>query len=201
MSDPHKTPLLVVISGPSGVGKDAVIASLRVMHPDFFYAVTATTRPMRPGEVDGHDYIFLDAQRFDELVQQGEFFEHAKVYGRRYGVPKIGVRQALADSKDVIVKVDVQGASTIRSIAPGAMLVFLAAPTEEELVRRLTSRKTESHDEMALRIATARGEMEQAHWFDAVIVNETDAVEQTVAHIVEAMEARRAEAPGRTVAI
>ncbi len=197
MSDPHKTSLLVVISGPSGVGKDAVITSLRVMHPDFFYAVTATTRPMRSGEVDGHDYIFLGAQRFDELVQQGEFFEHAEVYGRRYGVPKTGVRQALADGKDVIVKVDVQGASTIRSVAPDAMLVFLAAPTEEELVRRLTSRKTESPDQMALRIATARGEMEQAHWFDAVIVNETDAVEQTVAHIVEAMEARRADAPDR----
>ena len=197
MSDPHKTSLLVVISGPSGVGKDAVITSLRVMHPDFFYAVTATTRPMRSGEVDGHDYIFLGAQRFDELVQQGEVFEHAEVYGRRYGVPKTGVRQALADGKDVIVKVDVQGASTIRSVAPDAMLVFLAAPTEEELVRRLTSRKTESPDQMALRIATARGEMEQAHWFDAVIVNETDAVEQTVAHIVEAMEARRADAPDR----
>jgi guanylate kinase len=101
----------------------------------------------------------------------------------------------------VIVKVDEQGAGAIRAIAPGAMLVFLAAPTEEELVRRLTSRKTESPEQMALRIATARGEMEQAHWFDAVIVNETDAVEQTVARIVEAMEARRAEAPGEILAI
>ena len=136
-------PLLVVISGPSGVGKDAVIAAMRGSQPGLMFAVTATTRPMRPGEVDGRDYVFLSTKRFEAMLADDGFLEHAEVYGYRYGVPRQGVRAALAGGRDVIVKIDVQGAATIREIAPDALLIFLAAPSAEELERRLRARKTD----------------------------------------------------------
>ena len=185
-------PLLVVISGPSGVGKDAVLARLRATQPEMFFAVTATTRPRRPGEVDGHDYIFVTPGRFHQLREKGELLEHAEVYGRLYGVPKAPLRQALADGKDAVVKVDVQGAATIKKMAPDAFLIFLAAPSMEELERRLTTRKTESPEQMAIRIETAREEMKQSEWFDAVIVNETDSLAETVDQIVAVIRKQRA---------
>jgi guanylate kinase len=194
-------PLLVVISGPSGVGKDAVIAELRETHPEIFFAVTATTRPMRPGEIEGRDYLFITPGRFEQLLERGEFLEHAEVYGRHYGVPKGPLRDALKKGHDAVVKVDVQGAATIRALAPEAFLVFLAAPSFEELERRLTTRKTESPEQMAIRIQTARDEMDQAERFDAVIVNETDALTQTVEAIVDVIRAQRADATRRPVAL
>jgi guanylate kinase len=191
-ADTHP-PLLVVISGPSGVGKDAVLAELRETHPEIFFAVTATTRPKRPGEIDDLDYIFLTPGRFDQLLSQGEFLEHAEVYGSHYGVPKGPLRAAMAGGKDAVVKVDVQGAATIRSLAPGAFLIFLAAPSLEELERRLTTRKTETPEQLELRIATAREEMGQVDRFDRVVVNETDALQATVEEIVEIMRVQRAD--------
>jgi guanylate kinase len=195
------TPLLVVVSGPSGVGKDAVLLELRKAHPEIFIAVTATTRPQRPGETDGHDYIFVTPARFQSLLERDELLEHAEVYGRFYGVPKAPLRQALADGLDAIVKVDVQGAATIREIAPDAVLIFLTAPSMEELERRLTSRKTESPEQMALRIQTAREELEQASRFDFVIVNETDAVAETVEQIAAIIASQRLRAPPRQVVL
>lgn len=195
MSSPADTrpPLLVVISGPSGVGKDAVLAELRETHPEIFFAVTATTRPKRPGEVDELDYIFLTPGRFDQLLGQGEFLEHAEVYGRHYGVPKGPLRKAMAAGKDAVVKVDVQGAATIRALAPEAFLIFLAAPSLEELERRLTTRKTESPKQLRLRIATAHEEIGHVDEFDCVIVNETDALQTTVERIVDVIRAQRAD--------
>ncbi|MEK9659604.1 MAG: guanylate kinase [Chloroflexota bacterium] len=194
-----RTGLLVVVSGPSGVGKDAVLAALRRMHPEFHYPVTATTRPQRPGEVDGRDYLFISPERFEQLLAQGGFLEHAQVYGRRYGVPKARVRDELAAGHDVVVKVDVQGAQTIRALAPDTVLVFLAAPSMDELERRLRERKTESPEQLAIRIATAREEMEQASWFDRVIVNGTEDVEGTVAKLVAVMEEEHTRVPAREV--
>jgi guanylate kinase len=194
-------PLLIVLSGPSGVGKDAVLAELRETHPEIFFAVTATTRPKRPGEIEGQDYLFLTPGRFEQLLERGEFLEHAEVYGRHYGVPKGPLREALARGEDVVVKVDVQGAATIRKLAPDAFLIFLAAPTEEELERRLTTRKTESPEQVALRIQTAKREMQAASWFDRVIVNETDSLHQTVVRIVDVARERRADANRRPVAL
>jgi guanylate kinase len=192
-------PLLVVISGPSGVGKDAVIAKLRETHPEIFFAVTTTTRPIRAGEIEGRDYFFITPSRFAQLLALGEFLEHAEVYGRQYGVPKDPLRNALAEGHDAIVKVDVQGAMTIQTLAPGAFLVFLAAPSLEELERRLTSRKTDSPGQLAIRIQTARDEMEQSKSFDAVIINETGALIQTVEAIVEAIQNQRADTSRRPV--
>ncbi len=194
-------PLLVVISGPSGVGKDAVIAEMRASEPALAFAVTATTRPIRPGEVDGRDYVFLTRKRFEATLAEDGFLEHAEVYGNRYGVPRGGVRAALEAGRDVIVKIDVQGAATIRRIAPDALLIFLAAPSPEELERRLRARKTDSPEQLAVRIETAQHETQQAGWFDVTIVNETGAVGGTVARIVEAMEEQRRRVPARRVVV
>ncbi|MBM3940323.1 MAG: guanylate kinase [SAR202 cluster bacterium] len=197
---PHaRRPLLVVISGPSGVGKDAVLHALRASHPELFFTVTATTRPRRAGEVDGHDYIFLTNEQFEEFVERGELLEHAQVYGRWYGVPKWQVRNALARGQDAIVKVDVQGASTIRKGTPDAVLIFLAPPSMEELERRLRSRKTEDDEQLRLRMQTAALEMQQARCFDYVIENETGAIDDTVARVIEAMEREREKHPNREV--
>ena len=193
------SPLFVVLSGPSGVGKDAVLNAMRAARgAGVHYAVTATTRPIRPGERDGVDYYFVSPQRFHELRAQGELLEHAQVYGRWYGVPKAPLRDALADGKDVLLKVDVQGARTISRLLPGALLIFLAPPSMEELERRLRERKTESPDDMARRIETARGELAQADRFHYVVENETDAVEAAVrriAAIIAQERERGARAP------
>ena len=194
-------PLLVVISGPSGVGKDAVIAEMRASQPGITFAVTATTRPMRAGEVDGRDYVFLSTKRFEAMLAEDGFLEHAEVYGNRYGVPRQGVRAALAAGRDVIVKIDVQGAATIREIAPDALLIFLAAPSAAELERRLRARKTDSPEQLTVRIKTAQHETQQASWFDVTIVNETGAVGQTVARIIETIEEQRRRVPARRVVV
>ena len=194
-------PLLVVISGPSGVGKDAVIAEMRTSQPGLAFAVTATTRPMRPGEVDGRDYVFLTSKQFGAMLDADGFLEHAEVYGNRYGVPREGVRAALEAGRDVIVKIDVQGAATVRRIAPDALLIFLAAPSAGELERRLRPRKTDSPRQIEVRIETAQHETQQAAWFDVTIVNETGAVSQTVARIIEAMEEERHRVPARRVVV
>ncbi len=197
----NRTPLLVVISGPSGVGKDAVLARLRATHPELFFAVTATTRPKRPGETDGLDYIFVTPGRFHQLREKGELLEHAEVYGRFYGVPKEPLRRAIEQGKDSVVKVDVQGAATIKKMAPDAFLIFLAAPSMEELERRLTTRKTESPEQMAIRIETAREEVKQSDWFDAVVINETDALEESVEQIVEVIRKQQGRSPRKPVGL
>ena len=194
-------PLLVVLSGPSGVGKDSVLAAMRLTDPRPYYLVTATTRPQRPGEVDGHDYSFIAPGRFQKMVDQGEFLEHAEVYGRRYGVPRPPVREALARGQDVIVKTDVQGAATIKGAAPEAVLVFLAPPSLEELERRLRSRQTDSPEQMELRIQTARRELEQLANFDYVVVNHRDGIPETVARLQAVMAAERCRVPPRRVSV
>ena len=189
-----KPPLLVVISGPSGVGKDAVLTRLRQDHTEFFYAVTATTRPKRPGEVEGVDYLFITQPRFEQLLAEGEFLEHALVYDDYKGVPRGPLREALARGRDAILRIDVQGAATIRRLVPDAFLIFIAPPSMEELKRRLTARKTETPEQLALRIQTARSEMAEATKFDRVIVNDTGQLDRTVADIVSAIRQQRAHA-------
>lgn len=164
-------PLLVVLSGPSGVGKDAVLSELRKLDRPWHFAVTATTRPMRPGEEDGVDYIFLDFETFDRMRERDEFLECAEVYGRWYGVPRSQARDALRAGKDVFLKIDVQGAATIRNMAPEALLIFLIPPSIEELQQRLKGRMTESPEDLERRLRTAEAELEQVRHFDYRVVN------------------------------
>jgi guanylate kinase len=176
-------PKLIVISGPSGVGKDTVIERMRQAHPEFHFAVTATTRPRRPGEIDGVHYIFMTREEFLAARDRGEFLESAEVYGHLYGVPKERVRRALRSGKTVVVKVDVQGAASIRRLVPQAILIFLAPPSMSELMHRLRSRKTDDPTTLMERIATASRELAQVYEFDYIVFNETDRLDQTLATI------------------
>ncbi len=197
IAEPH--PLLVVVSGPSGVGKDAMLALVREQRPEVFWAITATTRAMRPGEEHGVHHLFLTRVEFLELLERGELLEHAEVYGNLYGVPKAPVREALAEGRDAIVRTDVQGAASIRALAPDALLIFVAPPSLEELERRLRSRDTESAEETALRVEMSRQEMRDAAWFDAVVVNETGGLENAAQEVMAVIERERQRVPPRTV--
>jgi len=177
--------LLVIISGPSGVGKDTVLERMKGLARTWYFVITATTRPKRPGEKDGVDYIFVTPSQFQALVDEDGLLEHAEVYGRSYGVPRAQVEEALASGLDVIVKPDVQGARTLRSKVPGALLIFLAPPDMDELKRRLRERKSETAEDMERRIQTATEEMEARPEFDYVVVNHSGRLEETVADIEE----------------
>jgi guanylate kinase len=192
-------PLLIVISGPSGVGKDAVLARMKERGLPFHFVVTATTRPRRAGEVEGKDYIFVSRAEFDRMIAQGEMLEHALVYNDHKGIPRHQVAQALASGSDVALRVDVQGAATIRSLAPQALLIFLLAASEEELERRLRARRTESEADLALRLRTARQELEQIPLFDYAVVNRDFALDSTVDTILAIIEAEHHRSQPRQV--
>jgi len=174
---------MIIISGPSGVGKDTVIEHMRLAHPDYAFAVTATTRPRRPGEIDGVHYIFMELHEFDDARQRGEFLEAAEVYGNYYGVPRERVRRALRAGKNVVVKVDVQGAASIRSVAPDGIFIFLAPPSMAELTARLRNRKTDDPEALMRRLATASRELRRACEFEYVVFNERDRLDDTLATI------------------
>jgi len=188
----------VVITGPSGVGKTTVTERLkegdqqRQTHgfdPRFHIAVTATTRPPRPREIDSVDYYFVSSERFREMLESGELLEHAEVYGNLYGVPKEPLRQALAEGHTVIVRTDVQGARYIKSVYPQTVTIFLAPPTWEELERRLRGRASDGEEQVTRRLQTALDEIATASEFDHVVVNET--VEDTAKRIEQIIEKER----------
>jgi guanylate kinase len=179
-------PLLIVISGPSGVGKDSVVSTMQARGLPFHFVVTATTRPPREGETHGVDYYFYSKEEFAEMIEQDELLEYAFVYNDYKGIPKFQVREALVSGQDVVMRLDVQGAATIKELYPEALLIFLTTDTEEELVERLQSRKTESLPELKLRIATARKELDRVKEFDYVVVNRDDELDKTV-DIIEAI--------------
>ena len=183
--------LLVVVSGPSGAGKDSVLARMKEQPLPYHYAVTATTRPKREHESNGRDYIFVSRNEFRRMIDDDELLEWADVYGELYGVPRAQVTEAHARGEDAIVKVDVQGAATIRRLAPDALLVFIAPPTVEELERRLRSRMTESGDSLETRLGMAEKEMADAAWFDHVVINETGELDGTVDKVVEVIGSER----------
>ena len=192
-------PLLVVLSGPSGVGKDATLSQMKQTGCSYLFSVTATTRSKRPLERDGVDYIFLTEERFLEMVQRGEFLEWARVYGHTYGVPKTQVQTALAQGRDVIVKVDVQGAASIKKLVPEAVFIFLAPPDQRTLERRLIQRMTDSGGDLALRLQTAAEEMQALSWFDYVIVNEDGRLDETVAKTQAIITAEKCRVDPRTI--
>lgn len=180
-----------MVSGPSGAGKDAVLARVKGSGKTLNFVVTATTRSQREGESDGAPYHFVSRERFQEMVEGGELLEWAEVYGNLYGVPRRRVKEALERGHDVLVKVDVQGAATIKRAVPQALLIFLAPPSTAALEERLRDRSTESAAELERRIATAHEEMKQQGMFDHVVVN--DEVEIAAAEIdaIIATEKRR----------
>ncbi len=196
-------PLLVVLSGPSGVGKDAVLARLRELmraeDDPWHITVTATTRPQRPNEHDGVDYIFVTEETFRRMIDRDELLEYAEVYGNLYGVPKEQVEQALDRGRDVIIKADVQGAATIKKIAPEAVFVFLAPPNMEELASRLRLRMTESPGALKLRLETAQNEMAEVPKFDHTVVNHNGRLDEAVREIRELVERERRRRSARRV--
>lgn len=199
---PHThEPLLIVISGPSGVGKDTVIEWMEAQGLPFEFVVTATTRPPRPNEVHGVDYLFLTKDQFAEMIEKDELLEYAVVYEDYKGVPKEQVRLALKSGKDVVMRLDVQGAKTMRGLAPEALLVFLTTQDEEELVRRLTARKSEDTEGLKLRIATARQELKQIDLFDYVVVNRENHLNKTLDTIMAIITAEHARVHHRKVTL
>ncbi len=184
-----REPLLIVISGPSGSGKDTVVQRMQEQGLQFHFVVTATTRPRRPAEVHGRDYWFVSHEEFARMIEQNELIEYAVVYGDYKGVPRAQVHEALVSGRDVVMRLDVQGAETVRKLVPEALLIFITADSEEDLVRRLHQRQTETPDELAIRIATARKELRRVEAFDYVIGNHDDLLDHTVEVVRAIIEA------------
>jgi len=202
--DPYawsSAPLLIVISGPSGAGKDSLLDRLKQMGCPFHFVVTTTTRPQRVGEVDGRDYHFVTQSEFEAMIEQGDLIEHARVYGDYKGVHKQQVREALASGMDVIMRLDVQGAATIRRLAPEAVLIFLITSTEQELFERLRARHTESPDSLQLRLATARDELMRVGEFDYVVVNQDEALDRAADDVMSIIRAEHCRVHPRRVSL
>ncbi len=193
-----QTGLLIVLSGSSGAGKDAVLNRMKELSLPLYHGVTVTTRPQRPGEKDGIDYHFASEAQFREMMQRGELVEQAKVYGRWYGVPKREVKQALEEGKDAILRVDVQGAATIRRLVPEALLIFLASDSAGEYEERLRQRKTESDAELELRMGSVDEEMKSLPLFDYLVVNRRGELEAAVSDIMSIITAEKCRVTPRT---
>jgi guanylate kinase len=194
-------PLLIVISGPSGVGKDSVIKMMKERDLPFHFVVTATTRPRRQAEIQGEDYFFVSSENFTQMVENDELLEYAVVYGDYKGIPKEQVRQALASEKNVIMRIDVQGAATIRQISPQALLIFLTTQNEEEMIERLKQRKTETTDGLNKRIETAREELKRVHEFDYVVINRDCHLDEAVDTILAIIRAEHHRANPKKVTL
>jgi len=176
-------PLIVLISGPSGVGKDSVINKLRDNFNSINVIVTVTTRSIRPGEIDGKDYIFVDQKDFERMKTNNEFLEHANVYGNQYGVPKDQVKSALSGGEDALIKADVQGANTIMKLEPSVLSIFIMPESKNDLEKRLTKRMTESKEALKVRLDTAMTEIYQSGNFEFIVYNKEDHIEQTLEEI------------------
>lgn len=177
---------LTILSGPSGVGKDAVVAAVRRRHPAVWVSVSVTTRPPRPGERDGVEYRFVDRDVFARLLEAGELLEHAEYAGNLYGTPREALERRLAEGRPALLVIELQGMRQVRKLAPDGQFVFLAPPSFPELERRLTGRGTESDELRRQRLDTARIELASEAEFDVTVVN--DDVEHAADELVRLME-------------
>lgn len=194
-------PLLIVISGPSGAGKDSVIRRMKERRLPFHFVVTATSRPRRDGEVHGQDYFFVTPEEFRGMLERGELLEHALVYGEYKGIPKKHIREALASGQDAVLRIDVQGAATIRRLCPEALLIFLTAASQAELIERLKRRRSESEDALQRRLATVREEYTQVGLFDYLVVNPDGRLDQAVDSITAIIHAEHQRVHPRRVSL
>ncbi|XP_068333530.1 guanylate kinase 2, chloroplastic/mitochondrial-like [Pyrus communis] len=191
---PSPSPLIIVISGPSGVGKDAVIKKLKDSNENLHFVVTATTRAMRPGEVHGKDYYFVSKDEFLTMVERNELLEYALVYGDYKGIPKQQIRDELGKGYDIVLRVDIQGAQTLRKILGNSgVFIFLMAESEAKLVERLIDRKTETKESLLVRVATAREEVKHVKNFDYVVVNAEGRLDSAVKLVESIIDAEKAK--------
>ncbi len=193
------SPLLIVLSGPSGAGKDSVLARMKRSGRPYHYVITATTRPKRAGEKNGVHYHFLSLKEFQRMIERDRFLEWANVYGNYYGVPKAEITSALSRGVDTIVKVDVQGAAAIKKLLPEAVFIFLTAPSMEALRKRLNRRRSESCDELALRLEKAKEEIKSLPLFDYVITSHQNKLDQVVSQIDAIVTAEKCRVRPRIV--
>ena len=189
----------MVLSGSSGVGKDSTLAKMRTMDRPWHFVVTITTRPIRANEQDDVNYTFVELPQFEAMRDGGDLLEYAEVYGHWYGVPKQQVREALQRGEDVILKVDVQGAATVKKLAPQGVFIFLAPPSIEELKRRLRQRATESGSDIDIRLEAAQQEMECLPMFDYHVLSHYGGLDDVVASIDAIMMAEKCRIPPREV--
>jgi len=194
-------PLFIVLSGPSGVGKDAVLSRMRELNYPLKYITTVTTRPQRASERDNIDYHFISTGNFQKMIEHNELLEWANVYGNWYGVPKKPVKQALDKRQDIIAKVDIQGAATIKKILPQAVFIFLMPPSIEELMLRLKQRHTESPFDLTLRTKTAEEELKQLSLFDYVVFSRRDEIDRAVSDIKAIITAEKCRVTPREIAL
>lgn len=199
--NPPSKPLLIVLSGPSGAGKDALLVRMKQLGYPLKYVTTVTTRAKRATERDNEDYHFISTGKFQEMMENKELLERANVYGNWYGVPKQPVKEALEKGQDTIVKVDIQGAATIKKITPQAVLIFLMPPSLEELVMRLNQRHTESPFDLALRLKTAEEEITQLPLFDYVITSQRDELDLAASDIKAIITAEKHRVSPRQITL
>jgi guanylate kinase len=193
--------LVIVISGPSGVGKDATIARIKQSGIKFHHVTTATTRGKRPGETDGVDYFFISRDEFGERISKDEFLEYAEVYGNYYGVPKSEVRRGLTRDMDVLIKVDVQGAITLKGKIPDAIFIFLLPPSAEDLHQRIRGRRADTEKDVGLRMGMLTEELKSLSLFDYAVVNHNNDLDETVASVRAIISAEKCRVKKRSVTI
>jgi len=197
----HPKPLLIVISGPSGVGKDSVLKELKASQLPLKFVVTATTRPPRPEEVNGIDYFFLSMEEFQAMIDKQELLEYSLVYKDYKGIPKTQIRKAIDSGLDVVLRVDVQGAAKVRAICPEAILIFLTPASQEELFQRLRDRNSETPESLQIRLETAQQELERLSEFDYLVVNTHGRLRETVADIISIIRSEHLRVNPREVSL
>lgn len=193
--------LLFVLSAPSGAGKDTVIEALQAQGADIFVVPSVTTRAPRPGESEGKPYYFISLESFERMVVNGELLEHALVHGNWYGQPRQAIRENLQAGRDVLLKIDVQGAATVRSLIPQAIFIFLHPGSNEELVQRLKGRSTETEEELQRRLVDAQAALAEQHWYDYLVFNLRGRLQEAVDDVYAIMRAEHCRVTPRQIVV